>query len=76
MGKKKDRQFGQTARANGYPYHTMTPEKVDRYHVLTDCPDGKDILEDDIRTGGYGRSLCRECQRLIAERYRSASSRS
>jgi hypothetical protein len=69
MGKKADRRYGQTARANGYPYHTLTPERSDRYHVLSDCPNGEHISDEDIRQGGWGRSLCRECRRLIAERY-------
>jgi hypothetical protein len=73
MGKKADRRYGQIARANGYPYYTVTPEKVNRYHVVPDCPGGEHISDEDVRFGGWGRSLCRECQRLIAERYVATS---
>ena len=69
MGKRKRllRLAGRTSQENGYPYHTKTGEKRNVYHILPKCPDGEGILDKDIRPGGYGRSLCKECRRLIVE---------
>ena len=56
---------GKKARRKGYPYHTNEPDESNVYHVRRRCPAGRDILGSNIRSGGYGRSLCKECQKLI-----------
>lgn len=68
MGLVKKATKGLVARDQGYPYHTKTGEKRNVYHVLSDCPEGKKIETLDIRSGGFGRHLCDECQKLVAQR--------
>jgi hypothetical protein len=57
---------GWEARAHDYPYHTKDRTKPLVYHVRGVCEDGKRIEPENLRTGGYGRELCKECIDLIS----------
>ncbi len=56
---------GLDARKNDYPYHTKDLTKPRVYHVRGACEAGGRIEPENIRTGGFGRELCKECIDLI-----------
>jgi hypothetical protein len=48
-------------------YHTSRPEtggERDVYHDHNDCPDGRRIEKQHLRSGTAGRPRCKDCIRL------------
>jgi hypothetical protein len=47
------------------PYHTARPEtggERNVYHNDNECPRGKEITPQDLRSGTDGRPLCKVCK--------------
>jgi hypothetical protein len=54
---------GLLARATGQEYRTASPELRPRYHTKRTCPEGLDILPENLIAGRGDRTkLCDKCQ--------------
>jgi hypothetical protein len=64
MGRKDKMLKGIGARVKGFPYHTRSSEDRPAYHNRSDCIDGREIEDKNIRSGKAGRPLCKQCAGL------------
>ena len=46
------------------PWHSV---KANVHHVCTNCNAGKNIKQENLRSGTAGKPLCQECKNWIAK---------
>jgi hypothetical protein len=46
------------------PYHSIESTDPDVYHDYSDCPDGLQILPENVRWGTNNWPCCGSCERL------------